>query len=240
MHSPHTWLNWSGTPFQGLDNWATYLQRSVLKLVSCWQIGRFVTALQEMLGMAAGGSKLASSRLRAGSAVPDTQLLWLMLWEGWASFCLSCDFFCFFLWQCLHCVGLTAFMEQADELTSYGAPGLCLSGTQYVVTFPLHAVPSCLWSSLLAPLGITTERAAVCQPPPEPSNWAAVNLLLEEFPTQQTWLSLTFITWKPYHRWVCVSYNPLNSLPNIKHTASTHFGNSQECGNNWVFLKLEK
>lgn len=103
-------------------------------------------------------------------------------------------FFVFFLWQCLHCVGLTAFMEQADELTSCGAPGLCLSATQYVVTFPLHAVPSCLWSSLLAPLGITTERAAVCQPPPEPSNWAAVNLLLEEFPTQQTWLSLTFIT----------------------------------------------
>lgn len=92
---------------------------------------------------------------------------------------------------------------------------------------------------LLAPLGISTERAAVCQPPPEPSNWAIVNRLLEEFPTQQTWLSLTFKTWKPYHRWVCVSDNPLNSLQSLQHVACIHWGKPQECGNSWVFLEGE-
>lgn len=95
---------------------------------------------------------------------------------------------------------------------------------------PLGTSYLALWRGLLAPLEITTERAAVCQPPPDLLNWVVVNLLLEEFPTQQT-----FITWKPYHRWFWVFYNPLNSLHNIKHTASTHLGNSQEIGNSWVF-----
>lgn len=75
------------------------------------------------------------------------------------------------LLSALHCVWLTAFMEQADILALRGTPGLCLSAIKYVVTFsPQHAIPSCLWRGLLAPLGVTTERAAVCQPPPEPSN----------------------------------------------------------------------
>jgi hypothetical protein len=137
------------------------------------------------------------------------------------------------LLSALHNVGLTAFMKQADVLASCGTLGLCLSVTKYVVTFPLqHAIPSCLWRGLLAPWGMTTERAAVCQPPPEPS--------LEEFPKQQTSLSLTFITWKPYHRWLYTAYHSLNSLQHIKHVAFTHVDQPCEWENPWTFLKVLK
>lgn len=106
--------------------------------------------------------------------------------------------------------------------------------------FPLqHAIPSCLWKGLLAPLGITMERAAVCQPPPEPSGWAVVNLLLEEFPKLLTSLSLTFITWKPYHRWLHVSYL-LNSPQYVGHMASLKFISPYKWDDSWVFLKVKK
>lgn len=99
--------------------------------------------------------------------------------------CLSASPMLYFFFFSLHCVGLIVFVEQADVLASCGTPGLCLTFAREV-TFPLQcAIPSCLWKGILAPFEITTERAAVCQPPPEPWSWAGVNLL-EEFPMQQT------------------------------------------------------
>lgn len=95
----------------------------------------------------------------------------------WAVISVCGSICTFLLLSALHCVGLTALREQADVLALCGTPGLCLSATKYVVTFPLHSVPSCLWRGLWAPLGITVERAAVCQPPPEPVDWAVVGVV---------------------------------------------------------------
>lgn len=136
-----------------------------------------------------------------------------MLCKGWASFCL----FCAVIFS--PCAVWGRADRHVDIVWHSWAVSVCHQMCRH---FPLQqAVPSCLWQGLLAPLEITPERAAVCRPPPEPWNWAVVDLSLEEFPTQPTWLSLTFRTWKPYHRWVCVSYDPLNSLQNIKHALHT-------------------
>lgn len=214
MYTSYTSFNGNETSFQILVNWTVSLQGSVLNLVladrevrsplsvSCqaWQMG---TAGWHHGDLELGPWSLIPSccGLCCGKDLSAFPVLWFLL--------LLCSVCTSLLLSALHCVWLTAFMEQTDMLASCGTPELCLSVTKYVVTIPpQHVIPGCLWRGLLAPLGITTERAAVCQPPPEPLNWVVVNLLLEEFPTQQTWLSLTFITWKPYHRWVRVSYNP--------------------------------
>ena len=115
--------------------------------------------------------------------VPGTQVLWPVLWEGYASFWLPCDIFC-----PLYSVGLTVSMEQADMLASRGTPGCACLPPGMASPSPFSTpTPSCLWKGLLAPFEITAERAAVCRPPPEPWNWAVVNLL-EEFP----WLKQKF------------------------------------------------
>lgn len=114
----------------------------------------------------------------------------LVLWSLLFSFRGSCsgkdEYLCvycvaIFFWQYLHLLpalgsalcGLDSLHGAGRRVSVCGTPGLCLSATKYVVTFPLQlAIPSCLWRGLLAPLGMTTERAAVCQPPPEPTGWA--------------------------------------------------------------------
>lgn len=169
--------------FQGPDSWIICPQGSFVKLVYCWQMGKSIHCPPRVARHSSCGcGQLVSWRLRARSASPRAQVWCLMLREGWMSFCLSYAVFFFFS---LHCVGLIVFVEQADVLASCGTPGLCLTFAREV-TFPLQcAIPSCLWKGILAPFEITTERAAVCQPPPEPWSWAGVNLL-EEFPMQQT------------------------------------------------------
>lgn len=77
-------------------------------------------------------------------------------------------------------------MDPAGVLASCGPPGLCHSATECVVAFPRqHTIPSCLGRvgrGLLAPRGVTSERAAVCQPPPEPSDRAVVRPVVGAVP----------------------------------------------------------
>lgn len=247
VHTPHTSLSGSGTLFQSLTNWT-------IPSRGCSEIS-LVVADRDICSLSPGAVRHDSWRSQGDSLLTRSWVSgpWYLvaLADAVGRMSIFLPFLCCGLFygstctslrlSALHCVWLTGFTEQADTLVSCDTPGLCLSATKCVVTFPpQHAIPSCLWRGLLAPLGITTKRAAVFQPPPDWLNWVVVNLLLEGLPMQQAWLSLTFITWKPRHRWFCISYNPLSSLQSIKHMASTYFGNFQESRKSWAFQKVDK
>lgn len=250
-HTPHTSLNGNGASFQRLVSQTICIQGSVLRLVQWWQIGVFAHCSPRLSGKAAGGRGLESwsSELGLRSLIPSCCGLCQGRDEHFPAFSVLWLFFgCLFLMAVsapptcatLHCVCLTAFMEQPGVLVSCGTPGVCLSTTKDVVppSSPIHHT-QLPWRGLLPLVGITTERAAACLPPrlielgccqpavgrvPNAADLAVIDIYNLKAISQMTWRFS----------------NPLNSLQNIKHMASIHAGDSQEIGNSWVFQKGEK
>lgn len=75
---------------------------------------------------------------------------------------------------CWHHLGLLAHVFLPPKVVTYTLPSQLW-----------HAIVSHLLRALLALPNKTTERAAVCQPPPEPLVWAVVSLVLEELHKQR-------------------------------------------------------